>query len=142
MHSYIEMLRYKRPEGSDTQKQFCERFLEPIFGKPDAHGNYVKILGDKPQVSFMSHHDTVHKDCGMQEVWVADDVVMSNSNCLGADCTTGVYIMLCMIEMNVPGVYVIHAGEEIGCVGSRALVESNPDWFDHVKYAISFDRRG
>ena len=39
MHSLVEMLRYKRPEGSDTQKAFCKRFLEPTFGKPDQFGN-------------------------------------------------------------------------------------------------------
>jgi hypothetical protein len=142
MYSLIEMLRYKRPEGSLTQKLFCKRFLEPVFGQPDDHGNYTKIIGDKPKVSFMSHHDTVHKTDGMQRVWVSDDVVMSDSNCLGADCTTGVYIMLCMIEMGIPGVYVVHAAEEVGCKGSRALVKDRPDWFDHVKCAISFDRFG
>ena len=26
MHSLVEMLRYKRPEGSDTQKAFCKGF--------------------------------------------------------------------------------------------------------------------
>jgi hypothetical protein len=39
-------------------------------------------------------------------------------------------------------VYVIHAGEEKGCIGSRALVNSKPEWFDYVKVAISFDRKG
>ena len=52
MHSLVEMLRYKRPEGSDTQKAFCKRFLEPTFGKPDQFGNYIKIIGDKPNVCF------------------------------------------------------------------------------------------
>jgi hypothetical protein len=50
--------------------------------------------------------------------------------------------MLKMIEAGVEGVYVVHAGEEIGCVGSSALVKDNPEWIDHVDFAISFDRKG
>ena len=61
-HSLIEMLRYKRPEGSVTQREFCKRFLEPTFGRPDKHGNYIHIVGDKPNLCFTAHHDTVHKD--------------------------------------------------------------------------------
>jgi len=155
-HNFQEMLSYMRPEGSIHQKKFCRRYIEPTFGKSDEHGNYTKIIGDKPDVAFMAHHDTVHKDSGRSDVKLSNGFYTVESsktttergfqtfspNCLGADCTTGVYIILKMIEAKVPGVYVIHAGEEIGCVGSRALVFDNPDWISHVKYAISFDRKG
>ena len=66
MHSLVEMLRYKRPEGSATQRAFCKRFLEPTFGKPDQFGNYIKIIGDEPNLCFTAHHDTVHKDDGFR----------------------------------------------------------------------------
>ena len=118
MHSYIEMLRYMRPDGHDCTKAFAERFLQPIFGDPDDYGNYTLIIGDKPNISFMSHYDTVHSDGGFQTVSVDGDIVTSDADCLGADCTTGIYIMLNMIEARVPGVYVVHAAEEIGCLGS------------------------
>src|SRR6056300_403287 len=105
MYSLIEMLRYKRPEGSLTQREFCKRFLEPTFGRPDDHGNYIHIVGDKPNLCFTSHHDTVHKTDGMQKLVVTNDVVSvansKESNCLGADCTTGVWLMLGMIEEGV-----------------------------------------
>jgi len=146
MYSLVEMLRYKRPQGSKTQRKFCQRFLEPTFGKPDKFGNYVKIVGDKPNLCFTAHHDTVHKDDGFQKLIICNDVVsvadQTASNCLGADCTTGIWLILGMIEFGVRGVYVIHAAEESGCEGSRELVASKPDWLSHIDSVISFDRYG
>ena len=146
MHSLVEMLRYKRPEGSATQKAFCKRFLEPTFGKPDQFGNYIKIIGDKPNVCFTAHHDTVHTTDGFQKLIIMNDVVSisnhADSNCLGADCTTGVWLILGMIEFGVQGVYVIHAAEESGCQGSQNLIASNPVWLGHIDAVISFDRKG
>ena len=140
---YLEMLSYMRPQGSKYQNKFCNRYLMPVFGKPDAHGNYTLIVGNQPRVAFMSHHDTVHLTSGRQTVLIDGDFAVSPSTeCLGADCTTGVYIMLSMIEAGVEGVYVVHAAEEVGCIGSRALVASNPAWLYHVDAAISLDRKG
>jgi len=146
MHSLVEMLRYKRPEGSETQKAFCKRFLEPTFGKPDKFGNYIKIIGDKPNVCYTAHHDTVHTTDGFQKLIIMNDVVSisnhADSNCLGADCTTGVWLILGMIEFGVQGVYVIHAAEESGCQGSQHLIASDPVWLGHIDAVISFDRKG
>ena len=72
----LEMLRYKRPEGSREQKRFCNRFLRPASGNPDDHGNYTLVIGDDPKIAFMSHHDTVHKQGGKQRVIVRDNVAM------------------------------------------------------------------
>lgn len=140
-----EMLSYMRPEGSSAQTRFCNRYLRPVFGTPDIFGNYTKIIGKKPSIAFMAHHDTVHKFSGKQIVTDTGNfysVQGAISNCLGADCTTGVYIILKMIEAKVPGVYVVHAAEEVGCIGSSGLVAGNPDWIKHVRFAISFDRMG
>jgi len=146
MYSLIEMLRYKRPQGSSTQQEFCERFLEPHFGLPDVDGNYILRIGDNPKICFASHHDTVHKTEGLQQLVVTNNVVSvadpTISSCLGADCTTGVWLMMGMIEQGIEGVYVVHAAEEIGCIGSAALVKSNPYWLTHIDAVISFDRYG
>ena len=145
-YSLVEMLRYKRPEGSQTQREFCKRFIEPTFGKPDKHGNYIHIVGDNPNLCFTAHHDTVHRTDGMQKVVITNDVASvassKDSNCLGADCTTGVWLILGMIDYGVEGVYVIHAAEEVGCKGSRALVTDNPRWLGQLDAVISFDRYG
>lgn len=142
MYSFVEMLRYKRPEGSKSQREFCKRFLEPVLGKPDSHGNYIKIVGESPRVSFMAHHDTVHTHGGMQTPYIIEDQVFISEDCLGADCTTGIYIILNLIECNIPGVYVVHAAEEIGCIGSSNIVQESPEWLNHVDIAISLDRWG
>lgn len=142
----LEMLKYRRPEGSKTQAEFCARFLEPVFGPPDPHGNYIHTIGNS-EVAFMAHHDTVHRQPGIQSLTMDPNFqeVFTNdpdSNCLGADCTTGVWLILQMIKAKVPGIYVIHAGEEIGCVGSRAIVDDAPLWLETTRAAISFDRKG
>lgn len=146
MYSLVEMLRYKRPQGSETQKEFCERFLEPVFGKPDEHGNFMLQIGNKPHICFTAHHDTVHRTDGMQKIIIHNNIVAvadsKSSNCLGADCTTGIYIIMCMIEAGIEGTYVIHAAEESGCKGSRALVQDYPMWLSYTKAVISFDRYG
>ena len=48
----VEMLQYMRPEGSNTQKNFCLEYLEPVFGKPDTYGNYIHHVGVKPRICF------------------------------------------------------------------------------------------
>lgn len=148
-NTLLEMLKYKRPEGTATQKIFCERFLEPVFGYPDKFGNYIHTVynedGSHPNLCFTAHHDTVHKTEGLQKV-IYDTVMgvayTEGSNCLGADCTTGIWLILGMIECGVSGVYVVHAAEEVGCLGSGHLVSSSPDWLDKLDAVISFDRYG
>jgi hypothetical protein len=149
-NSLIEMLKYKRPSDSWSEKEFCDTYLKPVFGEPDDHGNYIKIVYEpayrgyvQPKVCFTAHYDTVHRVAGKQQVIVTGDIVSAvQSDCLGADCTTGVWLILGMIEKNVPGVYVIHYGEESGCIGSRALAADRPDWIEYTEAVISFDRKG
>ena len=135
-----------RPQGSDAQQLFCERFIEPTFGKPDDHGNYILQIGQKPKHCFTAHHDTVHRQGGMQKLVVTNDIVTvadpKVSSCLGADCTSGVYIILSMIEAGIEGTYVIHAAEEVGCKGSMEMVRDYPMWLTYTKAVISFDRYG
>ena len=50
--------------------------------------------------------------------------------------------MLGMIEQRIEGVYVVHAAEELGCMGSAALVKDNPYWLAYMDAVISFDRYG
>ncbi len=151
------MLSYKRKEGSIGQKLFNERFVQPLMGKPDATGNYLcevvngKVLsvGSATQlqtnIAFMAHHDTVHKTDGRQKV-VYDPhrnyAYVDHNECLGADCTTGVWLILEMIKAKVPGLYIVHTGEECGGIGARAVVASRADWLKQLDFAISFDRYG
>jgi hypothetical protein len=139
----IEMLGYMRPQDSTAQEMFCDKYLLPIMGKPDAHGNYILSVGNRPNIAFMAHHDTVHRDGGLHKPHVSNKgIVSTNTDCLGADCTTGVWLILAMIQAKVTGLYVVHAAEEVGCIGSRAIVDDKPSWIADIQAAISFDRRG
>ena len=141
-----EMLTYKRKPHTDSIKKFCSIYLHPVFGFPDKHGNYELIVGDNPTTVFAAHYDSVHNDNGRQNVVIRSGVARlhknSKSNCLGADCATGIWLILEMIEAGIEGVYVVHAEEETGCIGSGHLVASNPWWLSQVTAVISFDRKG
>lgn len=142
-HTLISMMQSMRPAYSLTERMFCKTYLEPVFGRPDAHGNYILTVGNKPTIAFTAHTDTVHRSEGIQTLSVENNFITTmTGSCLGADCTTGLWLLLGMIEADVPGVYVAHAAEEIGGVGSSRLVEDNPDWLSNIQACISFDRFG
>lgn len=162
LQKLLTMLTYKRREGSVGQKLFNDRFLRPMMGKPDKDNNFIcyvtkggaiknlKVHDDVPKntIAFMAHHDTVHRTDGRQKVFVdpmTQTCFVDENNgkeCLGADCTTGVWLLLEMIKAKIPGVYVVHSGEECGGIGATALVKSNPIWLANIIAAISFDRYG
>lgn len=145
-HELLTMLSYMRPAYSETESQFAERYLEPVFGNSDKAGNYILSIGKNPNICFTAHYDTVHKFDGKQNVKISNGIISlpekSDSNCLGADCTTGIWLILEMIKAKISGVYVVHAAEEIGCIGSKALVARNPNWINKLDAVISFDRKG
>lgn len=143
VHTLIAMAQYMRPAYSQTESLFCERYLEPIFGKPDVHGNYIKVVGNRPNIAFTAHTDTVHRMEGIQTLKVEGDLLTTvTGSCLGADCTTGLWLMMGMIKAGVEGVYVAHAAEEIGGIGSQNLVKDRPAWLIEIDAVISFDRFG
>ena len=68
LDTLFDMLRYRRPQGSDSQREFCRRFLEPVFDQLDTNGNYLHHVGNDPNVVFSAHHDTVHRQDGIQRI--------------------------------------------------------------------------
>jgi hypothetical protein len=140
----MEMLTYKRPGGSKAEKAFIRRFLMPLGLAKDAYGNLYKRIGAAP-VLWSSHTDTVHKQGGRQAVRFVDGFASApdkNSNCLGADCTAGVFLMREMILAGVEGLYIFHRDEEVGGRGSEFIASKNSSLLAGIKYAIAFDRRG
>lgn len=139
----LRMLCTMRPHGSEAEKQFIARYLTPLGCKPDAFGNMVKIIGAGSKVLWSSHTDTVHRKGGVQRVVYGDGIVTADSSdCLGADCTVGVWLMRSMILAKVPGTYVFHRGEEVGGLGSAWIAKHNRAWLESHKFAIAFDRMG
>lgn len=143
-----EMLSYCRPSGSATEAQFVKKFIDVHDPLVDAFGNRILIIGPQDaEIMFASHFDTVHRRGGRQKVRVSRNgeyiATSRHSNCLGADDTTGVYIMLELIEAKIPGVYVFHYGEEVGCIGAQGLHKDDEfNILPSLKASIEFDRRG
>ena len=147
MSLLIKMLKYRRPSNGVTQKIFNDKFLKPVFGEPDQFNNYMLVIGKNPNICFTAHHDTVHYQEGMQNIMITEGMVYlhpeSQSNCLGADCTTGIWLILHMIKNNVPGRYIIFSEEESGGEGSlKSLIKNRDGWVKDTDIMISLDRRG
>lgn len=146
LQTITSMLTYRRPAGSQTEASFIDRFLTPLGVKKDQFGNHLLAIGDDPSVLWSSHTDSVHSTDGFQRVFLRNEKFLmlpigSESNCLGADCAAGVWIMMEMIKYKVHGLYIFHAAEEIGCLGSRAIAKKTPHILSNIKAAIAFDRR-
>lgn len=142
-----DMLTMMRPNGSKTEQRFIDKYLIPIGCAPDGAGNLHLRIGDAP-VLWSSHVDTVHHHGGFHpirvnaETGIIDVHPKSEANCLGADDTAGVWVMVNMILEKRPGLYVFHRGEECGGIGSKWIAKEAPDLLKGIKYAIALDRRG
>ena len=150
-HSLLfNILKWKRPAFSMTDEMVISKFIDPIPGVvADGFGNrWVTIPnpdGTDSKTLFSCHTDTVHHDEGEQDIYLdthLHEVFVKDSNCLGADDGTGMYIMIMMINNRVPGTYIFHRAEEIGGQGSSFI---RKEWSEDLKRfdrAIAFDRKG
>lgn len=161
----MDILTYKRPHKSKTERKFIHRFLSPYGMKKDGFGNlYLTVGADKPVTMFSCHTDTVHDEGGLQDICFdaeggflykeeafREDVPAKGkskkkkafkyiSDCLGADDGTGIWMMLNMIDAGVEGLYFFHRGEECGGLGSSWSAEHNRELLKDIKHAIAFDR--
>lgn len=150
--SLVEHFTYRRPAGSGTERAYAARYLGPLGARLDACGNYVLRLGTEARpILWSSHTDTVHRTEGRQRVRVRDGHVAlrgaaavaqwARGDCLGADCGTGVWLMVAMARARIPGLYVWHYGEEQGCIGSSWARQHMPE-VGECRAAIAFDRAG
>jgi hypothetical protein len=141
----VDMLRTCRPHGSAAEQAFTARFLQPLGAEADGFGNLWLRIGDAP-ILWSSHVDTCHRRGGEQSIVVTQGLARLDpstpSNCLGADCTAGVWLMTEMIRAGIAGLYAFHRGEERGGLGSRHVAQLEPHRLDGILAAIAFDRRG
>lgn len=157
MQNLLEMLTYKRPHGSVTELEFIERYIEPLGEHPnviaydtDEAGNIFVTTDPASKTLFTAHVDTVHSKDGKQIVThdkninlvYLDDKAALTTNCLGADDTAGMWLLLEMIDAGVPGTYAFFRGEERGGIGSRHAAQTMPEFFMQFDRAVAFDRRG
>lgn len=145
LHRLGAMLRTCRPHGSSSEHDFIAKFLLPYGCESDGFGNLWLRIGQAPML-WSSHVDTCHRKPGGQHIFALNNIISlkpgSPSNCLGADCTAGVWLMMEMIEAGIEGLYVFHRGEERGGLGSRYVAAAEPERLKGIEAAIAFDRRG
>lgn len=151
INELLQMHTYCRPAGSETEALFVKRYLDSIPDmRSDAKGNrYINIPnrdGSLSRILWSSHTDTVHAKGGRQRITYGGGMLSlspnADSSCLGADCTAGVWLMRQMILREVPGLYIFHAAEEVGGIGSHHIAIETPELLDGIDYAIALDRRG
>ena len=101
-----------------------------------AHTDTVHRVNENLRIKEYVHNDKRHTD----EVALTgyDETTNEPSGC-GGDDKCGVYLALEMLDTyeNVKAAFFI--SEEIGCVGSRSAVKTNPEFFSNVGYAIQYD---
>ena len=140
------MLTYARPHTSEAEAAFVQRFVNTLPGiNYDKFGNGLLRLGSAP-VLFSCHTDTVHHASGRQKIVINEGIARLKSParglCLGADDAAGVWLMREMIAANVSGLYVFHAGEEFGGLGSGWIAKNCGSMLRGFNAAIAFDRKG
>ena len=147
LNRLFTILRYGRPSYSTIIESFKRWLLAqmPDNAYEDDYGNLIATVGNDPRVMFSAHHDTVHKMPGKQSLLydeTLDEIYTDNGSCLGADNGAGIWLLLELMDAGVEGLYIIHADEEVGCIGSRYIANRTPSLVDGIDIAIAFDRKG
>jgi len=152
MTTLLTILSWARPHGSEEVAQFCRDYLDTVPGMTrDAFGNRIlripNLGGSASRVLWSCHVDTVHAKGGRQSPVLGADGVITLADgkpgqCLGADDGAGIWLMLEMIAAKRPGLYVFHQGEEVGCLGSKWIVQNTPALLADIDAAIALDRAG
>ena len=146
VHPLLQLiLETKRPTKDPS---FCLGFMTSLLDaneiaySVDKAGNVVvdidHIDDTMASTCFTSHTDTVDNKLGTNDLEVKGNLIyVKGGGVLGADCGTGMYIMIRMILALVPGHYVFFASEETGRVGSKQY-----EMPVHITKCVSFDRKG
>ena len=147
------ILGWVRPARSVQEATFIdwlEFYLETMGYEysQDAYGN-VWVEHGSATTLFTCHTDTCHSPSitDMTQELVEDIGILTLADprpgyVLGADCGTGVFIMLEMLRLEVQGSYVFYRCEEIGGLGSLWSAENEPKRYSQYLHAVAFDRKG
>lgn len=142
----LDILGYQRFAGTQGEQDMIAKHIATLpNAEEDDYGNWWVVVGDAPPTTmFSSHTDTVEKrsavgrkKLSLKGAWLS----AAGGGVLGADCGTGIWIMLNLIKAQVPGVYVFHRDEEIGGGGSSHIAKHHPERLEGIKHCIAFDRK-
>ena len=149
--SLATILQTCRGHGGESEQNFvCDWLLPQLSAAQcpyqDEYGNVWVTTAPASRTLFTCHTDTVHNASLGQQVILHDlengEVFKDDGQCLGADDGAGIWLLLEMIEAQVPGTYVFFRGEERGGIGSSGAATTGAEWFARFDRAIAFDRRG
>jgi hypothetical protein len=101
-----------------------------------AHTDTVHRVNENLRIKEYVHNGEGHVN---KEALTGFDVKTGEPSGCGGDDKCGVFLALEMLDIleNVKAAFFI--SEEIGCVGSRRAVKTNPEFFKNVGYAIQYD---
>ena len=150
LRELTDMLSVRRAAWSKTERRFVKHYIDALPGVTvDAYGNRRVTVGGAhaPPVLWSCHTDSVHRVGGVQTIVRDGDMLRlspseKQSNCLGADDGTGVWIMRHMILRGVPGHYIFHRDEESGGGGSSWVARHDAKYLEQFQCAIALDRKG
>lgn len=147
----FSILSVARPYQSVSCDNFIDNDLcgiianmvEDQYWYKDNIGNIIVAIGENTTTLWSCHTDTVHpKHMGYDDLAYNGQFVTSkDKRQLGADDGVGIWLMLNMIEAGVEGLYVFHAGEEVGGIGSTYIARNTPQLLNGITHAIAFDRK-
>ena len=136
---FLELTETTVPHGLEYR---LEKFLPTGYKTDKAGMNYYIEVGQSDTL-FECHMDTAgYEPSKVTHVIEGDIIKTDGSTILGGDNKCGMAILLCMIKERKPGTYFFFIGEERNGIGSRAILESDPNYFKKFKRSIAFDRRG
>jgi hypothetical protein len=151
---FAYLLTTRRPahtHGEHLAASAIEQFLtmqRVPYVMDKAHNIIADLRDGTSNVLFSSHYDSAHR--GEQPTGYTNKVSLSEDGshfrgvdaCIGADDASGIFVMARMIEAGVPALYIFHAAEEVGGVGSHYIADNTPEVLDGITHAVAFDRRG
>lgn len=148
-----QILTYKRPHGStgvlDLIEDIFAGYPWRVLKDPEDQDLALVITVGNSKTLFSCHLDTVHCTPGEQVVMWDEEISLfykeesaahQLGEPLGADNGAGIWLLLNMIDADVPGTYLFHFGEEVGGVGSRGMALHHSKFLGKFDRAIAFDR--
>lgn len=148
----VELLKTPRPSHSHNQVIIRNRIsslVPPELATQymDSYGNLFMVTPQPSPTMFTAHLDTVGQSTELKTLSYnpATGIIrVTKGDTLGADDSTGVWIMLNMIHAGVPGTYAFFMDEETGGQGSHAALmqDDHPIEFVNFERCVSFDRMG
>jgi len=101
-----------------------------------AHTDTVHRVNENLRIKEYVHNDNIHVD---KLALTGYDMETNKPSGCGGDDKCGIYLALEMLDTLENVKVALFISEEIGCIGSRGAVKTNPEFFSNVGYAIQYD---